>query len=231
MNLTKHWNAFWEEYKIEGEAQTLPGEFPLDLIDKNSRIVELGCGSGRVVDYFNRLGYNTYGIDISENAVKVIKTNAKRQRLLNKVVINDCSTLAFKNESFGTVICLGVLEHYPREKEMNSCLSEIKRVLTNKGVAIVSLPHRISAFIFVELFKRLTGKWHVGLERKFFPKNFIKSINHAGLACIRHYYRPMDISPAKGIFYFPALILRWIDTLLAKTGLGGHMTTYILRKI
>jgi len=53
-----------------------------------------------------------------------------------KLIRADAHNLPFKNNSFDLVICTEVLEHVVNPEKV---LGEIKRVLTNDGIAIVEM--------------------------------------------------------------------------------------------
>lgn len=228
----KNWETFWSRYQKEAEAPVLEDEFPIESIRPAERILEIGFGSGRVLRYFLKRGYRVFGVDLVPGAVKVMRDlhGKETPELLKRVCLSRCSELSFSTASFGTVICLGILEHFESKKEISRALRELKRVMRPDALAVVSLPHRYSAFIVIELIKRLAGRWDSGLENKFTPGGFIPLAEAEGLRCARYYFRSMDITPARGLLRVPAFILKLFDTLLVKMRLGGHMATYILEK-
>lgn len=225
------WDNFWRNYKLESEPVIHKDEFPITEIPKHKKILEIGCGAGRVLNYFFKNGYDIYGIDISQVALRALKKRfyGERQDISSRVCLCDCTHLSFSDKSFGTTVCLGVLEHYDNHNDIKCCLNEIKRVLSDDGIAVISLPHKFSAFIFVEMFKRLTRRWHSGTERKFLPWEFIHIAETNEFKCLGYYTRPMDITPAKGLQQLPAFVLRILDRFLVKFNLGGHMVTYIFK--
>ncbi|GEM_PF-4148613 len=228
----KAWNKFWGAYDADDEPFVTADEFPMSKIPRCGKVLEIGFGSGRVLAYFYKKGYKIYGIDISPKAIDAIllRPENEKQYILSKICLGDCCGICFKDKSFETIICLGLLEHYHDYNNISKCLNEMNRILTDTGIAVVSVPHRISAFIVIELFKRLVGKWDSGVERKFFPRDFMRIIRRNNFVCACYYARPMDITPAKGIFRVPALVLKVLDKLLVDAKIGGHMTTYILTK-
>ena len=48
-------------------------------------ILEIGCGSGSNIKYLASLGYNVYGIDISETAVKYAKNSFIKDNLTGHI--------------------------------------------------------------------------------------------------------------------------------------------------
>jgi len=100
------------------------------------RILDAGCGDGRVSYELIKNGADVFGIDFSRRAIefaKLLVTEAEFH-------VGDLKALAdFKDEFFNGVVMLEVLEHMPVQ-EMSACLKEINRVLIDGGKFVVSVP-------------------------------------------------------------------------------------------
>ena len=66
------------------------------------RVVDLGCGAGRVAIHLQRKGFDVVGLDISPLALKVC-----RRRGLRKVKLGSVQDLRFPRNSFDTAILFG----------------------------------------------------------------------------------------------------------------------------
>ncbi|MDO8521846.1 MAG: class I SAM-dependent methyltransferase [bacterium] len=42
---------------------------------KHEKVLDFGCGQGGALNFFDKLGFNCYGVDISENAIKTARKN------------------------------------------------------------------------------------------------------------------------------------------------------------
>lgn len=104
---------------------------------KDKLVLDLGCGIGD--------GTN----ELSLSAKKVIGTEFDRERLrsafdnfsnnnLSYLAMDGCR-LGFKDNTFGIVISLEVMEHLENQDEF---LSEIRRVLKKEGLALISTPNK-----------------------------------------------------------------------------------------
>ncbi|MDD5613679.1 MAG: class I SAM-dependent methyltransferase [Candidatus Omnitrophica bacterium] len=95
-------------------------------IPKDSFILDAGCGCGYFIntatDYTNIVG-----LDININNL------FKNQ----KIIVSKLENLPFKNSSFRSAVSLDVLEH---TKEDRQSLSELYRVISEKGYLIASVP-------------------------------------------------------------------------------------------
>ena len=66
------------------------------------RVVDLGCGAGRIALHLQREGFDVVGFDISRLALKVC-----RERGLKKVKLGSVQDLRFPHSSFDTAILFG----------------------------------------------------------------------------------------------------------------------------
>lgn len=94
--------------------------------------------------------------------------------------MGDVHALPFKNETFDTIICMEVLEHV---KDPRKVLSEIKRVLTKNGMAIIemdsgSIPFKIIWYWWTEV---RNGVWKDAHLHVFNSSKLEKLIKKAGL--------------------------------------------------
>lgn len=97
----------------------------LDALPPGTRVLDAGCGEGVfVAEYASRLAIE--GVDDNYESERVIRGN-----LLD---------LPFEAGTFQRVLCLDVLEHLAFEHQPVA-LSEIHRVLSADGEALVSVPN------------------------------------------------------------------------------------------
>jgi len=106
-------------------------------IDKNSRILDAGCGNAAHSVRFAERGYNVLGIDFSDEALKLGESNARKNNLHKKIEFKKESllSLSLTDELFDVVFCWGVLMHI---NENETALSELSRVLKDGGYLILS---------------------------------------------------------------------------------------------
>jgi len=97
------------------------------------KLLDAGCGNGNFLEYAERF-FETYGIDFSKNAINIAKKRCKKSKLF----VSPAEKLRFKHGCFDIIVCLGSLEHFV---DMNKALSEMVRVLKEKGIAIIHVPN------------------------------------------------------------------------------------------
>jgi SAM-dependent methyltransferase len=101
--------------------------------DKNAQVIlDAGCGTGGMLAECK--AYQTFGLDISEEALKFC-----RMRKLNNLSKGSICDLHFKDNSFTTVISLDVLYHLDVSDDVKA-LKEFYRVIDQGGMLIMNLP-------------------------------------------------------------------------------------------
>jgi SAM-dependent methyltransferase len=114
--------------------------FPLD---KNARILDLGCGIGGFLKMYLFHGYlNAEGVDISDEDVAL----AHQFGMIQVKHGNVFSTLKeAKDSSYDVILFLDVLEHFSRD-EILILLNESYRILGSNGRVIIHVPNAEGIF-------------------------------------------------------------------------------------
>lgn len=106
-------------------------------IQKDSLILDLGCGAGRHLKYLVENGYTCTGMDLSENGLTASQ-ECCRQMGRNPILTRaDMTALPYSDQEFGVVISVHVIFHNPRQL-VKATLSEIYRVLKSGGFALLT---------------------------------------------------------------------------------------------
>jgi ubiquinone/menaquinone biosynthesis C-methylase UbiE len=104
-------------------------------------LLDVACGSGRLLCHASRAGLHTIGIDFSSEALRLEREIAPG----SKLVLADGQYLPFSNESVDYVTNLGSLEHFV---DMDQGVREMVRVVRSDGLVAVFLPN---AFYLADL--------------------------------------------------------------------------------
>jgi SAM-dependent methyltransferase len=100
---------------------------------KKGRILDIGCGRGKMLDGLKDRGWETYGTELSEESARYAK-----ERLRLNVYQGDFVNSNFPADFFDCVTLFHVLEHL---KDPLRNLAEIKRVLKKDGLLLIALPN------------------------------------------------------------------------------------------
>lgn len=99
--------------------------------------LDVGCGEGYyTIALSQQAGYTT-GVDMSWSILSVLKSLKAFPDHKLQLVNSDVERLPFANRSFDKILCSHVLEHVLDDRAV---LSEIHRVLTDEGQAVLAIP-------------------------------------------------------------------------------------------
>ena len=121
----------------------------------NKNVIDLGCGEGLLLRILenNYKDVKTFGLDVEPNIEKlkgVLKAELK---------VADLCQSSFPKDFFDIIFILDVLEHF---KDLERPVKEIKKILKEDGLLIVSMPtenvfYKINRFIIKKTFSEKTG--------------------------------------------------------------------------
>jgi ubiquinone/menaquinone biosynthesis C-methylase UbiE len=137
----KGWDEYADFYDWEN-AQTLDRrdvKFWQGMAQRASgRVLELGCGTGRVTIPVARTGADIVGVDRSEEMLAHARRRIKRARLAKRPswIRTDIRMLPFrKSTRFDLVMApYGILQSLVREADLMATLESVSRVLSTRGV-------------------------------------------------------------------------------------------------
>ncbi|MBD3282315.1 MAG: methyltransferase domain-containing protein [Candidatus Portnoybacteria bacterium] len=137
-------------------------------IKRNTRVVDMGCGNGRLFNLFKNKNIDYIGIDISESLIQKAKEeygdHFKQANILN---------LPFKDNSFNQAWMIAVLHHIPSRELRIQALKEIKRVLKKNGNAIITCWNlyqpRYFKILFKYTFRKIFKKSKLDFKDVFIP--------------------------------------------------------------
>ena len=91
---------------------------------KIRKILDVGCGTGRLIKYLNSNGLDAKGCDISKTAVDF----ANRINRKKVALVASAEKLPFRENSFDLVTSISTIEHLTK-KQADKFIQEAKRVL------------------------------------------------------------------------------------------------------
>ena len=107
------------------------------------KIIDLGCGDGVLTYELSRRNAESYGVDISADAIGFAKQKHASLGSTASFYVESCIETHFNNSFFDAVVSSDVIEHL---LEPIKLLKEIDRILKPGGVAIISTPIRLTEF-------------------------------------------------------------------------------------
>jgi SAM-dependent methyltransferase len=197
----RYWrDGFWadnpyERWKLERVRAHLGS------VRRGARVLDVGCGDGRVLAELAPLGFRGCGLDVSDHALE----QARARGIEGKRADIDGGTLPVETGAFEVVLCLDVLEHLFAPEQL---LREMARVVTPGGTLIAAVPNGLNLFNRLSF---LAGR-HVDVMDKahlssnpfsehlrFFSRDVFESFLAAGgfRPCARDYFFPDRLTDAR----------------------------------
>ena len=117
-------NRVWEEL-----------EFLEKYVYDNEKILDVGCGNGRLYELFKERTIDYYGVDFSEELIGI----AGKRYPQFKFQVADAFNLPFPASFFDKVFSVAVFHHIPSKELRMKFLKEIKRVLKSEGSLVITV--------------------------------------------------------------------------------------------
>lgn len=173
------------------------GEILKTWIQKKSfaRILDAGCGTGKMVEFLNGFGACA-GLELHSEGIEFCK-----QRKLERIVQGNIARLPFREHSITLVSCFDVLYH--KEVDESLALAEVSRVCAPNGFIVIT----DAAFEFL----RSEHDASVHGVRRYTKRTLSAAVERAGFQVIRISYW--------NFFLFPVVaLIRLIKNRLPKKG-------------
>lgn len=155
--------GFPDEGLSHAHQYLLPALLP--MLDKQQKILDLGCGNGALAIKLIGCGYNVYGMDASEEGIKIARTRYPNQFFVQNLSEKKLPT-GLDNTVFSTLISTEVIEHLYDPKEF---IAFCKHILSNQkhNTLIISTPYHgylknLALAIFNQSDKHYNPLWSGG---------------------------------------------------------------------
>lgn len=118
--------------------------FVKDNIQKEDKIIEIGCGTATLAKKLTDLNYNVLPTDYSEAMIK-----EARKKKPNAMVMDITNTNI--NDRFDAVICcMDVINYLTTEEKLITAFTNIDQLLKDNGVLIFDIQHQTNIEYFDE---------------------------------------------------------------------------------
>lgn len=108
---------------------------------ENPKVIDLGCGIGRHVKFFDEYNLDCYGIDLSEVALKAARQLFNKQNLTHlneKLFLGSLTEMPFQDNFFDFAVSHGVYDSMPFDVAKKA-MQETSRCLKNGALFYLDL--------------------------------------------------------------------------------------------
>ncbi len=131
-----YWTARWDDIPADAPMENLT-VYPLKyaqmaITNKTGKILEAGCGAGRILRYYHDRGYDIIGFDFIDVAISKLKEIDPTLQ----AEVGDITQLQFADQSFRYVLAFGL--YHNLEHGLDKAVQETYRVLESGGQVCAS---------------------------------------------------------------------------------------------
>jgi SAM-dependent methyltransferase len=135
---------------IKWYVQELMAEQIEKYLSPSSSVLEVGCGGSLTLHFLNLRGHRAIGVDINPECVRYSMALGAALGSNVTIVRANAFELPFEDRQFDYVYSVGMLEHYPLDKQ-RGLFDEIRRVSREYLHLEVPNPHPLSTFYTIGL--------------------------------------------------------------------------------
>ena len=165
-----------------------------EIINKNSNVLDIGCGPGNMIKYLNFNRY--YGFDTDEKYIEYAKKKFRKCKFFCEIFSKSSIK---KISKIDTVILFGILHHINND-EVYELLKNIKLSLKNKYKIIVLDP------VYVDD-QNLIAKFLIKNDRGKFVRSSQKYIE---------LFKKLNFYPTTKIYHQRIVPYTWIVSIIEK---------------
>ncbi|HCP08611.1 MAG TPA: hypothetical protein DIT25_02320 [Candidatus Moranbacteria bacterium] len=113
-------------------------EFIKDYAKEGDRVLDFGCGNGRLVELFADKNIDYIGVDASQGLIDQAKSKYPDKALNFQKISASQDSLPFEDVFFNTAYSIAVFHHFPKEHS-KKMTQELYRITKSGGYVIVTV--------------------------------------------------------------------------------------------
>jgi tRNA (uracil-5-)-methyltransferase TRM9 len=201
----RNYEEIAEDFDITRKKQLWPELIKLaDMVKDGDRVLDVGCGNGRLAEAFNDKKIKYLGVDNSDKLISAAKNQfldscLHRNDGKETVVYNCNSSCEFKNadileldklpeKDFDYIFCVAVLHHLPSEDLRIKALGQMKNKLKPGGKIVLTAWNLWSRPKFRKLILKYALLKIIGLNKMDFGDILFAWKNNKGEIISQRYY-------------------------------------------
>lgn len=136
-------------------------EFIKDHVRDGDKVLDFGCGNGRLLEILKDKKIEYYGADISQKLIDLAKQRYSEFGD-NFIKITGQASLPFSDNFFNNIVSVAVFHHFPDKKFRLDMAKELCRVMKPGGEIIITVWNlwqpKYRKYIFKNIFQKIIGR-------------------------------------------------------------------------
>lgn len=143
-----------------------------DYVKDGDRVLDLGCGNGRLLKLLKEKNITYTGIDISEKIIIQAQSLFTENDKI-KFLVGNALELPFDDNEFDVVISVAFFHHIPSNELRLKTLKEVRRITSNDGVIIMTVwnlwQKKYFKFVLKNILMKIFGKSRLDFKDALIP--------------------------------------------------------------
>lgn len=123
------------EFDITRKSAWYEFEVYKELLSVGDKVLDLGCGNGRLYEYLKDLDFEYVGVDVSSELLEKARLNYKGVKFKKGSFLD----IPYVRPVFDKIFCVASFHHLPGKKARLESLANMKSVLKKDGMLVISV--------------------------------------------------------------------------------------------
>jgi ubiquinone/menaquinone biosynthesis C-methylase UbiE len=137
--MTQNWDSIYKQYGswLQEPHEDMPRVVSLFQQHRVKKVLDIGCGAGRHVVYLSGNGFQVFGLDSSDKAIKMTREVLKETKQNAELITASMyEKLPYTDNYFDAIICTKALNHNTLNN-IRCAVSEMERILNPGGTIFI----------------------------------------------------------------------------------------------
>lgn len=171
--------------RVEKFHKLILDSFLVSNLAKGARVLEVGCGTGRLLAELAWHDYRLHGIDASEGMLAIARERFTAAKAAVELEMADATRMRFNDASFDAAYSILVVNLIPNYRRM---FQEVARILKPGGLFVFNVPNLMSVYalggLYVNMRGRTVGSNSAGHRHShwFLPREWQTGLSDSGFS-------------------------------------------------
>ncbi len=190
----------------------------LPFITEGDRVLDVGCGSGRLFEFLAPKHIQYTGVDGSSKLIEIARSRyqVSGSHTSPMFLVSPMQSLPFEDASFDVLCCMAAFHHLPSATVRLQVLNEMKRLLTPNGKLLMTnwSTYHLAVSLRLRLWPMLWGNRDALIPWRLPDGSVFERFYHAFLLSeLEELLRESGWTAQKSCYINTQGITRWVGSL------------------